>query len=148
VSKFRVEFKSSKLLLILQLLTYGGLVLSVLNWQSEIIKYQFLLETSVVSIITFFVFRAILHSRGQTQTPVIFSLSGEWLETNIDGQIGWKITDKSRVSNLLLFIHLISPVNASHSKWCLIYKDQVTVRDFRRLCCAVIYQQQTTGKID
>tara|TARA_R110002096_G_scaffold354039_1_gene547282 strand:+ start:718 stop:1164 length:447 start_codon:yes stop_codon:yes gene_type:complete len=148
VSKYRVEFKSSNLLLILQLLTYGVLILSILNWQSEIVQYQFLLEILIVAIITFFVFRAVLQSRRETQPPVILSLRGEWLETDIDGQTGWKITDKSRISSLLLFIHLVSPVNARHSKWCLIYKDQVTERDFRRLCCAVIYQQQNPRKID
>jgi len=148
VSKYRVEFKSSKLLLILQLLTYGVLIVSVLNWQSEIVQYQFLLGTLIVSIITFFVFKAVIQSRRETQPPVILSLGGEWLETDIEGQTGWKITDKSRISSLLLFIHLVSPVNARHSKWCLIYKDQVTERDFRRLCCAVIYQQQNSRKID
>lgn len=146
--KYRIEFKPSKVLLILQLLTYGVLVLSVLNWQTEFIQYQLLLEILIVFVITFFVFRAVLLSRGQTQPPVVFSLSGEWLETNIDGQVGWKITARSRVSSLVLFVHLISPINARHSKWCLIYRDQVTERDFRRLCCAVNYQQHTAGKID
>tara|TARA_R110002153_G_scaffold53487_1_gene149111 strand:+ start:2233 stop:2679 length:447 start_codon:yes stop_codon:yes gene_type:complete len=148
VSKYRVEFKSSKLWLILQLLIYGLLVLSVLNWQSEIIQYQFFLEILIVCIISIFIFRAVLHNRRQTLSPIILSLQGEWLETNINEQISWKITSRSRVSSLVLFIHLISPINARHSKWCLIYRDQVTERDFRRLCCAVIYQQQTTGNID
>jgi len=148
VSKYRVEFKSSVLLLIFQLTTYGVLVLSVLNWQSDINQYQFLLQMLILFVTTFFVFRNILHTRRQTQQPIILSSSGEWLETNIDGQISWKITHKSRVSSLLLFVHLISPVNARHSKWCLIYKDQVNERDFRRLCCAIIYQQQTSGEID
>jgi hypothetical protein len=131
-----------------QLLTYGVLVLSILNWQGEIIHYQFLLELLIVSIIGFFVFRAVLHSRRQTQSPIILSLQGEWLETNINEQISWKITSRSRVSSLVLFIHLMSPINTRHSKWCLVYKDQVTERDFRRLCCSVIYQQQTTGNND
>jgi hypothetical protein len=120
------------------------LVLSVLNWQHEVIQYQFFLQALFVFIITFFAIRAVLHSWHQTLAPVILSQHGEWLETNIDGQIGWKITDKSRVSSLLLFIHLISSINARHSKWCLIYKDQINERDFRRVCCAVIYQQQTS----
>lgn len=134
-------------MLIFQLLTYAVLVLSVLIWQSDIIQYQFLIQIVVVFAITFSAFR-FLSGKHQTQAPIIFSLRGEWLETTIDRQIAWKITDKSRVSSLLLFIHLISPVNARDSKWCLIYKDQVTERNFRRLCCAIIYQQQTAGKID
>tara|TARA_R110000751_G_scaffold212278_1_gene315682 strand:+ start:2579 stop:2956 length:378 start_codon:yes stop_codon:yes gene_type:complete len=118
------------------------MVLSVLSWQSEIIHYQLPLEILIVSMITILIFRSAIRNRRKIYAPVTFSVEGEWLETNKDGQIGWVITDKSRVSNLLLFIHLMSPVNARHSKWCLIYKDQVTERDFRRLCCAVIYQQQ------
>jgi hypothetical protein len=121
-------------------------VLSVVSWQIEVMQYQFLLQALVVSLITFLIFRAILNARHHTLTPVIVSLSGDWLETNTGAQISWKITDKSRVSSLLLFIHLISPVNARLSKWCLIYKDQVTERDFRHLCRTVIYQQHTAGK--
>jgi hypothetical protein len=132
--------------MIFQLLIYVVLVLSVLSWQSESIPYQFLLQILVLSIITFCVFKAVFYSKHQKQTPVILSQGGEWLETNIDGQVAWRITDKSRVSGLLIFIHLISPLNIHHSKWCLVYIDQVTKRDFRRLCRAVIYQQQTAGK--
>ena len=109
-------------------------------------QYQVLLQILVITIITFFVFKVILYNWRQIHVPVVFSLHGEWLETNREGQVGRKITDKSRVSGLLLFIHLISPVNARHAKWCLIYQDQVTERDYRRLCCAIIYQQQAAGK--
>lgn len=146
MSKFRVEFKSSRLLLVLQCLTYVLLVLSVLCWQSDIIPNQVLLQTLIVAIITYCLFRAVLRNWREKQSPVIFSQLGDWLETREDRQVAWAITNKSRVSSLLLFVHLISPVNSRRSKWCLIYKDQVTERDFRRLSRAVIYQQQTAGK--
>ena len=126
-------------------MSYMVLVVSVSIWQTEIIRYQHLLQILVLCSVTFFVFRAVLNCWYQTHDPVIFSPHGEWLETSIDAQTDWKITDKSRVTSLVLFIHLISPVNDGLSKWCLIYKDQVSEQNFRRLCCAVIYQQQTTG---
>ena len=132
--------------MVFQLLAYAVLVLSVLNWQSEMIQYQLLFQALVLFIITFFIFKAVLLSCCQMQHPVIFSEDGEWLETNIDDQIDWRITDKSRVSSLLIFVNLISSVNARHSKWYLVFKDQVTEQDFRRLCRAVIYQQQIAGK--
>ena len=88
----------------------------------------------------------LLLSSHETHSPVIFSERGEWMETNIDGQVSWKITDKSRVSSFLIFVHLISPVNYRNSKWCLVFKDQVSEQDYRRICRAVIYQQQTIGK--
>ena len=90
--------------------------------------------------------QAVLSNWRKSKVPVTFSLLGDWLETSKDKQVAWVITDKSRVSSLLLFVHLISPVNSRRSKWCLIFKDQVTERDFRRLSRAVIYQQQTVGK--
>jgi hypothetical protein len=146
VLKYKVEFKSSRLLVFFQLLTYLILVLSVLNWQHDIVQYQFFLQIVIMLIITFFVFRAILHGWHQTQASVILSQSGEWLEINIDRQVAWRITNKSRISSVLLFIRLVSPLNARHSKWCLIYKDQVSERDFRRLCRTVIHQQQSAVK--
>jgi hypothetical protein len=132
--------------MISQMLVYTLLVLSVLNWQSESIPYQFQLQVLAVIIITFLVFKAVFYSKHQKQTSIIFSQGGEWLETTIDVQVAWNITDKSRVSSFLIFIHLISPLNSQHSKWCLIYKDQINKRDFRRLCRAVIYQQQCAEK--
>ena len=146
MSKYRVEFKPSRLLVAFQLLAYAIFVWSVFNWQSEVLQYQFLLQASVLSISTFFILRAILYNWRETQISVILSAHGQWLEINRNQQVSWKITEKSRVSSLLLFIHLISVVNTRRSKWCLIYVDQVTKRDFRTLCRAVIYQQQDAWK--
>ena len=146
MSKYRVEFKQSRLRLFLQLLSGMVLVFSVFNWQSEIIPYQLLLQVFVASIISFFVFKALLLKLTHKQASVIFSKHGQWLESNAQGQVAWKISDKSRVSTLVLFIHLICSNNSRQSKWCLVYSDQVTERDFRRLCRAVIYQQQSGEK--
>lgn len=146
MSKYRIEFVPSRILVIFQLLTYVILVLSTLSWQHAVFQYQFPLQVGVVFIISFCVLRSGLHRWNQTQSPVIISVSGEWLETNVDEQVVWKITNKSRVSSMLLFIHLISPLNAHQSRWSLIYKDQVTKRDFSRLCRTIIYLQQTAGE--
>jgi hypothetical protein len=131
---------------IFKLLVYLILMLSILNWQSDSIQYQFLLQILTLSVITFCFLKTVFYYKHQKLNPVTFSQWGEWLEVNMDGQTGWRITDKSRVSGFLIFIHLISPLNPRDSKWCLIYRDQVTKRDFRRLCRAVIYQHQATGK--
>ncbi|WP_299075559.1 protein YgfX [uncultured Paraglaciecola sp.] len=126
----------------MQLLTYVVLVVSVFIWQPNIFPFQIVLQVIAVIILSFFVFKEILHSIKKTQAPAILSEQGEWLEVKGHNQTSWKLTDKSRISSLLLFIHLVSTVNARHSKWRLVYKDQVTERDFRRLCRAVIFQQQ------
>lgn len=142
MSKYRVEFKSSQLLLILQLLSYVVLVLSVLYWQSEIVKYEFIFQIIVLSIVTILMFKSILDAKRQKRLPTIFSLEGEWIESNIYSQESWKITDKSRVSQLILFINLISPLNTHKRKWYLLFKDQINERDFRRISRAIVYQQQ------
>ena len=122
------------------------MVVSVLFWQSGIMPNQALLQTLIIGIITYFFYRKMLASWSKKQSPVTFSPEGDWLETSKGEQISWLMTDKSRGSSLVLFVHLISPINTRHKKWCLIYKDQVTDRDFSRLSRAVVYQQQSAGK--
>jgi hypothetical protein len=146
VSKYRVEFKKSRFLVMIQLLSGAILTLTVVCWQPEIFKFEFLLQSLVVCLVLISFFKTPLIDYHRTHNPVIFSERGEWTETNIDDQISWKITDKSRVSIFLVFIHLVSPVNYRNSKWRLVYKDQVDERDYRRLCRAIIYQQQSNGK--
>jgi hypothetical protein len=118
----------------------------MLNWQPDIFKYGFLLQILIISITIIYFLKMLLLSSHETHNSVILSERGEWMETNIDGQVSWKITDKSRVSIFLVFVHLISPVNNHNSKWCLVFKDQVSEQDYRRICRAVIYQQRSTEK--
>jgi hypothetical protein len=146
VSKYRVEIKSSRMLVVLQLLSYLFLIFSIFSWQDNSIQHQSLLQILAFCILTFYIFKSILYTLFQKQSPVVFSQCGEWLETNVGEQTSWKVTDRSRVSFFLIFIHIVSPLNYHHSKWCLIYRDQVSKRDFRRLCRVVIYQQQTAAK--
>lgn len=134
-------------MLVIQLLSYGIFVVSILLWQRSIIHYQIFLEILLVSCVTFFIFKTLFHYRCQRYSIITFSTKGEWLESDRGEQSSWIITDKSRVTSLLLFIHLMSPINAGRSKWRLIYKDQVTEREFRRFCGAIFYQQQNPRKI-
>jgi hypothetical protein len=146
VSKYRVEIKSSRLLVVLQLLSYVLVIFSIFSWQDKSIQYQTLLQILAICILTFYIFKAVFITFCQKHSSVVFSQCGEWLETSVGEQTSWKVTDKSRVSFFLMFIHMISPLNCRHSKWCIIYRDQVSKRDFRRLCRVVIYQQQTSDK--
>ena len=130
----------------IQLLSGALLILTVVYWQSEIFKFEFLLRSLIVCVIFIYFSKALLVNYHMTHNTVVFSERGEWIETSNNEQISWKITDKSRVSILLIFIHLVSPVNNRNSKWCLVFKDQVNQRDYRRLCRATIYQQQVIGK--
>lgn len=142
MSKFRLEFAPSRLAVLFQVITYLILLMSVFFWQSNIFPYQLLLQATLACIIVHLGITKTLAEMMRVQSPVICSIDGQWLEMTRGAQVGWKITSRSRISSLLLFIHLVSPINAKHQKWCLIFRDQLSERDFRRLCRAVIFQQQ------
>lgn len=146
--KYRVEFKKSRLLVMCQLMSCACLISTVLAWQPEVFKYSFLLQALFIFIVIVYFFKVILFRSYGNHVPVIFSECGEWMETDLDKQISWKVTDKSRASGFLIFIHLSSAANHCHSKWCLVYKDQVSEKDYRRICRAVMYQQQAFRKND
>lgn len=142
MSKYRVELKPSRLQLVFQLLTFGLLAGSIFSWQSNVIPNQILLQIVVVSIIAILLFKKMYRDWHYIHPPVVFSVKGDWLESDQTGQVAWKITKRSRASSTLLFIHLSSPLSTVGSKWCLIFSDQVKIHDFRRLSRAILFQQQ------
>lgn len=144
--KYRIELKKTYWLLIFQLVTYLLLVFAILSVQSELIDFQIWLQLLAIVITTHFIFKEIKLSFYQRPISVVFSQQGEWLEVRQDQQISWSLTGKSRISAFLLFIHLVSPLNPSRSKWCIVFKEQVNEEDFRRLCRVIIFQQQTADK--
>lgn len=77
---------------------------------------------------------------------IIFSQQGEWLEIDGQQQASWQISKDSRVTSLLLFVHLVSSIDSKQSKRCLVFRDQLDERDYRRLCRSIYFQQQLTHK--
>ncbi len=71
-----------------------------------------------------------------------FSQDGQWIEVGQLEQSSWLISGQSRMTSLVLFLKLSSVVNANDAKWLLIYHDQVSEQNYRRLCRAIIFQQQ------
>lgn len=84
------------------------------------------------------------HAKSPTIT-VDLSDQGEWLYLGLERQSHWNITSKSRVTPWLLWIHLISSVDQQKAHWLIVFKDQVSERDYRRLCRAILLQQQNNS---
>lgn len=146
MSKYRIELKSSKLLVVFQLVTFAALVFSIFSWQANIIPLQILVQCFITLGVACLIFRHVIQCFKRQMPIIIFSQQGEWLEILGQQQTSWQISKDSRVTSLLLFVHLISTIDITQSKRCLVFRDQVEERDFRRLCRAIFYQQQLTHK--
>jgi hypothetical protein len=143
VSKYRIELVPSKYKVTIQLLFWAVVLLSPFHWQSQIVPFQWLLQT-LFSIVILWL--ALLNLREHVKSqPLTVDLSsdGEWHELSLVGQYHWRISHKSRISPWFLWIHLVSPINHLQTRWQVVYKDQVSELDYRRICRAILLQQQS-----
>mgnify|MGYP001061651865 FL=1 len=146
MSKYRVELKSSKLLAYFQLVTFAALVFSIFSWQANVIPLQILVQSGITVVLAVIIIKYVFQSLKRQMPIIIFSQQGEWLEILGQQQTSWQISKDSRVTSLLLFVHLVSTIDFTQSKRCLVFRDQVEEAHFRRLCRAIYFQQQLTHK--
>jgi hypothetical protein len=121
-------------------------VLSVLVWQPESLPWQWLFQSLLIIGIVLHVYNLVIPAGNAKKSIVVFSEQGSWIEISHEQQVQWHISAKSRLISFLLFIHLSSAVNPATSKWYLIFKDQLSTADFRRLCRVILFKQQTTSR--
>ncbi|MEP2652897.1 MAG: protein YgfX [Paraglaciecola sp.] len=128
------------------MMTYLVVVASIFTWQSSLFKYQLVLQVFIAIAVLILALKSLhLHKLKRLPT-IIFSEDGYWIETVRGGQVNFRLSAQSRVTGVLLFINIISPLTPDKSQWRLVYKDQVNERTFRRLCKAIIYKQQTVSR--
>ncbi|MGS2721905.1 protein YgfX [Paraglaciecola aestuariivivens] len=142
MSKYRVDLQPSRLLIVFQSIFYLILLLSIFSWHKQAIPGQFLLQLVLVLIISFFLLKKFYLEYKQGSKSIVFSQQGDWLESSEGQQISYWITSKSRVTSLVLFVHVESALDKKLNKWLLVFRDQLPERDFRRMCRAIFYQQQ------
>jgi hypothetical protein len=122
------------------------LLVSLATWQNAIFPHQKAVQLALGVLLTLLIIRAVINGYRQKLPTVAFSLKGEWLEISPEQQTSWMVTKQSRVTSVVLFIHLVSAVNVKNSKFVLVFNDQLSQRNFRRLCRVVFFQQQTVGE--
>ncbi|MDU0354379.1 protein YgfX [Paraglaciecola aquimarina] len=141
MSKYRVVFKRSRIELAIGCIIAGLFVLSFWCWKAQILPFQWLIQSVLSILVCVHFFKWLKQQQAQKVSPVIFTVDGQWTELEHDS---WLITQQSRISRFVLFINLSSVLNAAHSKWFVVYHDQVSEQEYRRLCRAIIFQQQKT----
>ena len=143
MSKYRVEVVPSRLKIILLVTLWGLVLLSVFHWQADIFPYQQLLQTCFALITLLLAYRNLQNAAKSLPFSISFSQQGEWNYLDKEMQFQWQITEKSKLSSWLVWLQLRSPVDPNQGHWLVIFKDQVSEADYRRLCRAILYQQQT-----
>jgi hypothetical protein len=135
-------------------MTFLILYLSVWAWQPEVLPFQWAIQSLFSLLLIYFGYVKFVEYKKRISSPITFTEQGQWLEliavTGLgvsnecgeEAQTSWLISHKSRITSLFLFVHVISALNPNRSKWITIYKDQVSEQNYRRLCRAVIFQQQ------
>ncbi len=146
MSKYRVELHSSRILLFVQLGLYVIFLFSIFSWQPDVLPSQLLVQLSLAFGISLFMFYRISRAYQQPQPIIIFSEKGDWLECNNDQQLSYRLSQQSRVTSVVLFVHLVPPLAKTQAKRRLIFKDQLSEQDYRRMCRAIFYQQQSLAK--
>ncbi|MCF2946542.1 hypothetical protein L0668_00335 [Paraglaciecola aquimarina] len=145
MSKYRVELQKSRLEVTFLIGTFGVLATSFWTWKPDIMPFQWILQLVLSCGVLCIGVKKVLVQ--QTKLPLVISFTekGEWLELTNTLQSSWLINHDSRIMGVILLLRVTSALNPSLGKWLIIYKDQVSEADFRRLCRAIIYQQQNLG---
>jgi endonuclease/exonuclease/phosphatase (EEP) superfamily protein YafD len=118
-------------------------LLSVFHWQADIFYYQQFLQVIIAVIILLLAYKTI--SGMAKAKPVVITFNQQGQLNYLVGETSeqWQLTDKSRLTDWLLWLQLVSALDPRQRHWLLIFKDQVSAQDYRRLCRAILYQQQT-----
>lgn len=142
MSKYRVEFKSSRQRYYYIVAFYCLLFVSIFSWQADVIIYQFWLQLFFAILVLTGAAMA-LHNKGKyTQAFVaLVTQQGDWTYLSQQDDTSWQFTQRSRLTPWILWIHISSKIGGSESRWHWIFRDQVSEQDYRRLCRCILYQQ-------
>ncbi|MGO4894177.1 protein YgfX [Flavobacterium sp. W21_SRS_FM6] len=142
MSKYRIELAPSQYKFFVLLLFWGLVLASICHWQSNIMPYQPVIQFLFAGIILWFAFTSLLACKKTLPRLIALSVQGEWDDLEQDNPSQWRMSGKSRVTPWLLWVHLISPIDAKTAQWVFVYKDQVSEADYRRLCRVILLLQQ------
>lgn len=116
------------------------IVVAIFSWQAGVIpaqgRWQIALS-ALLLLVAVWLSRSLY--QGQSTQVVQVSEQGDWQQLLVVDAQAMRITPASRVTGGLLWLAL-QPVLGSRGKkqWQLIFRDQVSEQDYRRLC-RIIY---------
>lgn len=127
-------------------LAYVVLLTSVFAWQPHSLRYQFLLQFILGSLITVYCI-SMWRKREHSKFVVQVSYEGEWNYLDARQDANWWIGEQSKMLGSLIWVQRI-PLLQRHQpqkasiRWSWIFKDSVSEKDYRRLCRCIIASQQ------
>lgn len=142
MSKYRIDIQPSRFKVGLYGVFWAVLLISIFSWQAEVLFYQLPLQILLAAILTILAIRYYIHSKNEQAKSITLSELSEWEYHSSSDMAAWRISAKSRVTPYLIWIHLRSASHPMHAKWEVIFKDQVSDDNYRRLCRAVYFRLQ------
>ena len=145
MSKYRIEFKASRQRYYYLVAFYSLLFVSVFSWQADIIIYQVWLQLFSATLVVMAAVVAIKHTDKSNRAFVaLVSQQGDWTYLSQQDNTSWKLSQRSRLTSWILWIHISEKIGVGESRWHWIFRDQVSEQDYRRLCRCILYQQHKT----
>jgi uncharacterized membrane protein YeiB len=145
VSKYRIEFKASRQRYYFLVAFYCLLLISVFSWQANIVVYQVWIQLFSAILVVMAAVVAFKNTDKYNQAFVaLVSQQGDWTYLSQQNNTSWQLSQRSRLTSWILWIHISAKIGVGQSRWHWIFKDQVSERDYRRLCRCILYQQHKT----
>ena len=140
MSKYRVVITPSRLKVLLLALMWGLLVVSLFQWQRDILANQIVWQLLAATGLLVLAYKSLRKTARLLPFTVAFDQQGEWIYLEQADQ-QWQMTPKSRLSHWLLWIELALVSDPSQRHWLVIFRDQLDEQHYRRLCRAILCQQ-------
>lgn len=125
------------------MLFWATVLVSVFCWQQDVVPYQMIVQILLVLIILWLAYKNFVKQTYTTNYSISLSQNTDWEYHSAVELSSWRVTEKSRITHFLLWIHLSSTLIPAKTQWVIIFRDQVSEENFRLLCRAVLFQQQT-----
>ena len=150
MSKYRVVITPSRLKVLLLALMWGLLVVSLFQWQRDILANQIVWQLLAAAGLVVLAYKSLRKTASLLPFTVAFDQQGEWIyleqAAQQTAQQQWQMTQKSRLSHWLLWIELASIADPAQRHWLVIFRDQLDEQHFRRLCRAILCQQHMSKR--
>lgn len=148
MSKYRIIIRPSVHKQVSVAALYIALLSSVFLWQPNVFALQVEVQLLLFFLLVGQGWYQFKRDKEETQ-PQIVSLceQGSWLQIEPESSLSWQIDGRSLVTSWFVWLCL-SPPFSPKVDWQIVFRDQVSERDFRCLCRTSLRQKKAAEKED
>lgn len=141
VSKYRIVIQPSVHRRLCGAAFYIALMMSIFTWQQHAFVHQLHVQLILTCLLGVLGWREVF--KPQPSSPGIISVCerGSWLQLQPESSLSWQIDRRSLVSSWFVWLRLMPSFSPAKSKWKVVFRDQVSKRDYRRLCRIALRQK-------